>query len=225
MTEKAVENSECDLYEYRRKIVDALAHDLKSPMAAISACAENISDCIDTEKKEYYAGKIQEKVAQMNKILNNILEYSESENMAAVINNANLNIGDVVERIIVYYEDMISERSLIIKCDKNIVTIQTDTKLFQQAISNLIENAVLYSKVGTEIDISFDEKSLVISNNPDKQVDNPEELKQPFVKGSIERGTPGSGLGLAIAENNLAILGYKLEIHSYKERFVVKIKM
>ena len=44
-------------------------------------------------------------------------------------------------------------RSILIY--KNIVTIQTDTKLFQQAISNLIENAVLYSKEGTDIDISF----------------------------------------------------------------------
>ncbi len=120
---------------------------------------------------------------------------------------------------------MISERSLKINSDDSIITIQTDLKLFHQAIFNLIENAVLYSKEGTDIDISFDEKSIVISNIPAEKIDDPDELKQPFVKGSAERGTPGSGLGLAIAENNLAILGFKLEIHSYKERFVAKVKM
>ena len=220
LTKNKHEYSKCD-----SRMIEAVAHDLKSPMAAITACAENISDNVNTEKKEYYAGKIQEKVEQMNRILNSILEYSESENSTAVINNVNINIGDVVEKIIVYYEHMIIERSLKINSDKCIVTIKTDIKLFQQAISNLIENAILYSKVGTEIDIKKKKKSLVISNITAKEVDNPEELKQPFVKGSVERGTPGSGLGLAIAENNLAIIGFKLEIHSNDGRFVAIVKM
>jgi signal transduction histidine kinase len=50
-------------------------------------------------------------------------------------------------------------------------------------------------------------------------------LKQPFVKGSDERNTQGSGLGLAIAENNLAMLGYKLDVGIVDGRFVATVKL
>ena len=220
-----IQRRKYDIFEYRRKMTDAMAHDLKSPMAAISACAENLSDNIDTENKEYYAGKIQEKVAQMNKMVNDILEFSKSENSLAVINKQKVDVGGVIAKALADNDHTIIERALKINCEKKTIEIQTDLKLFSQAISNLINNAVLYSKKGTAIEIAFDEKTLEISNIPAEKVDNAGELKQPFVKGSAERGTNGSGLGLAIAENNLAMLGYKLIVSSDEGRFVATVKL
>lgn len=220
-----IQRRKYDIFEYRRKMTDAMAHDLKSPMAAISACAENLADNIDTENKEYYAGKIQEKVAQMNKMVNDILEFSKSENSPAVINKQKVDVGEVIAKALTDNDHTIIERSLKINYEKKTIEIQTDLKLFSQAISNLINNAVLYSKEGTAIDITFDENSLVISNIPKEKINDAEGLKQPFVKGSTERGTHGSGLGLAIAENNLAILRFKLIVSSDEGRFVATVKL
>lgn len=220
-----IQKRKFDIFEYRRKMTDAMAHDLKSPMAAISACAENLADNIDTENKEYYAGKIQEKVAQMNKMVNDILEFSKSENSPAVINKQKVDVGEVIAKALTDNDHTIIERSLKINYEKKTIEIQTDLKLFSQAISNLINNAVLYSKEGTAIDITFDENSLVISNIPKEKINDAEGLKQPFVKGSTERGTHGSGLGLAIAENNLAMLGYKFIVSSDEGRFVATVKL
>lgn len=220
-----IQRRKYDIFEYRRKMTDAMAHDLKSPMAAISAFAENLSDNIATDKREYYAGKIEEKVSQMNKMVNDILEFSKSENSPAVINKVNVDIGDVIGKAVADNEHTIDDRFLKINCDKKNITIQTDLKLFSQAISNLINNAVLYSKKGTAIEIAFDEKTLEISNIPAEKVDNAGELKQPFVKGSAERGTNGSGLGLAIAENNLAMLGYKLDVRIDEGSFVAAVRL
>jgi len=161
----------------------------------------------------------------MNKMVNDILEFSKSENSPAVINKVNVDIGDVIGKVVADNEHTIDDRFLKINCDKKNITIQTDLKLFSQAISNLINNAVLYSKKGTAIEIAFDEKTLEISNIPAEKVDNAGELKQPFVKGSAERGTNGSGLGLAIAENNLAMLGYKLIVSIDEGRFVATVKL
>ena len=220
-----VQKRKYEIFEYRRKMTDAMAHDLKSPMAAISAFAENLSDNVATDKREYYAGKIEEKVAQMNKMVNNILEFSKSENLPAEIKKEDVDVGVVIGKTIADNDHVIAERFLQINCEKKNITIRTDNKLFSQAISNLINNAVLYSKEDTAIDISFDEKSLVISNTPAKKVDNAGELKQPFVKDSDERSSQGSGLGLAIAENNLAMLGYKLDVEIVDGRFVATVKL
>ena len=142
-----------------------------------------------------------------------------------MINKDKVDIGEIIAKCIADNEHLISERSLKINCEKKTMTIQTDLNLFSQAISNLINNAALYSKEGTAIDIAFDENSLVISNIPKEKVEDAEELKQPFVKGSAERATHGSGLGLAIAENNLTILGFKLIISNEEGRFAATVKL
>ena len=214
-----------EIFEYRRKMVDAMAHDLKTPMAAISAYAENLSNNIATDKKEYYAGKIEDKVAQMNRMVNDILEFSKSENSNSVITKENVDIADVIEKIISDNEHIISERSLKINFTKKSVSVRTDLNLFRMAIANLINNAVLYSKEGTEISITCDEKNLVIINIAEEVSDNAKDLKDPFVKGSKARSTGGTGLGLAIANNNLAMLGFKLDVKYEDDRFVATVKL
>ena len=214
-----------EIFEYRRKMVDAMAHDLKTPMAAISAYAENLSNNIATDKKEYYAGKIEDKVAQMNRMVNDILEFSKSENSTAAITKENVDIADVIEQIIADNEHVIAERSLKINFVKKSVSVKTDLNLFRMAIANLINNAVLYSKEGTEISITCDEKDLVIINIAEEVSDNANDLKDPFVKGSKARSTGGTGLGLAIANNNLAMLGFKLDVKFEDDKFVATVKL
>lgn len=214
-----------EIFEYRRKMVDAMAHDLKTPMAAISAYSENLSNHIGSDKQEYYAGKVEEKVAQMNKMVNDILEFSKSEKQSVDISKEDVDIGDVIEKLIADNEHIIAKRSLKISFEKKSVVVKTDMNLFRMAISNLISNAVLYSKEGTQIDISCDEKNLVIVNISEEKTDNAESLKDPFVKGSKSRGSGGTGLGLAIANNNLAMLGFKLEIQSKGDKFIATVKL
>jgi signal transduction histidine kinase len=201
-----------EVYEYRSRMVDAMAHDLKTPMAAVSAYAENLSNHIGTDKQEYYAGKVEEKVSQMNKMVNDMLEFSKSEKQTASVTKEDIDVADVISKLIADNEHMIEERSLKISYDRKSITVKTDESLFRQAIANLINNAVIYSKEGTTIGISCDGKLLTISNTSDGEIDTSRDLKQPFAKGSTARGNHGTGLGLVIANNNLAMLGYKLEI-------------
>ena len=214
-----------EIFEYRRKMIDSMAHDLKTPMAAISAYSENLSNNIATDKKEYYAGKIEEKVAQMNKIVGDMLEFSKSENQSAVINKSDVDLGSLIGKIISDNEHSIAERSLTVNYDKKSVVIKTDKKLFEQAVSNLIGNAVLYSKEGTAIDIACDGDLLTITNVSAEKLEDIKNLKHAFAKGSLSRGSKGTGLGLAIADNNLAMLKYKLDVRSEGDKFIATVKL
>ena len=214
-----------EIFEYRRKMVDAMAHDLKTPMAAISAYSENLSNNIATDKKEYYASKIQEKVAQMNKMVNDILAFSKSENQSAVVTKSDVDITAVIGKVISNNEHVITERSLKVNFDNKNVVVKTDEKLFEQAVSNLINNAVLYSKEGTEIDVVCDAGTITITNISEEKLEDIKSLKQAFAKGSLARGSKGTGLGLAIADNNLAMLGFKLDIRSDGDKFIATVKM
>ena len=97
--------------------------------------------------------------------------------------------------------------------------------MFRQALANLIGNAVIHCKEGTDIDIGCDKSGVVITNVTEEKIENTAKLKQAFVKGSSSRGNKGTGLGLAIADNNLAMLGYKLELKTEDDKFIATVKM
>ena len=161
----------------------------------------------------------------MNKMVNDILEFSKSENKPAEITKENVDLSEVIGKIIADNEHTISERSLKINYDKKSMTVKTDEKIFEQAISNLINNAVLYCKEGTEIGIACEDKKLVITNITEGKIDDVKSLKNPFTKGDSARKNNGTGLGLAIADNNLAMLGFKLGISAEDDRFIATVKL
>lgn len=215
-----------EVFQYRLKTTNAMAHDLKTPLAAIAGYAESLSYHIGSDKQEYYAEKIEDKVSQMTGMINNILEFSKSEALTGKVTTADTDIGSIIAEAIADNEYKISSRDLKVNYDQKEVIVKTDKELFKQALDNLIGNAVLHSKEGTEIDITCDSKSVVIVNTAAEKIDDIKSIREPFVKGSESRGDNGSGLGLAIADNNLAMLRYRLEIKTEDDKFyaIVYIK-
>jgi signal transduction histidine kinase len=104
------------------------------------------------------------------------------------------------------------------------VKIKTDRKLFKQAVDNLLSNCDRYGEKGSTVDITIEPEKLTIANKTSASYDDVESLKKPFVKGSDSRSDKGTGLGLSIADNNLNILGYKLELSSRDGTFEARIK-
>jgi signal transduction histidine kinase len=210
-----------EIFEYRRQTTNAMAHDLKTPIASIVAYTELLENNIDQANREHYLAKISEKAAQMNNIVNNILMFSRSENKAVPVSKSDVKTGDIINEIIAENEQQISKRNLKVLFDsESAPTLNTDPELFRRAVGNLINNAVLYSKEESDISISCDLTRLTITNVMAEPIEDISKFKEPFVKGSISRQNSGTGLGLAIAENDFAMLGYKLNIRTENGRFI-----
>ena len=214
-----------EIFEYRRKMTDAMAHDLKTPMAAILTYAENLENHTGADKQEFYVSKISEKVWQMNKMVNSMLDFSRGENSAVTVKKSPVDIGAVLADAIAENEHEITKRGLNVDYEKKSVTVNTDKDLFAQAIGNLINNAALYAKESSTVTVTCEPGKIVISNVAAEAVEDASAMKQPFAKGSESRKNMGSGLGLAIAENNLVLLGYKLDVKGEDGKFVVTVTM
>jgi signal transduction histidine kinase len=158
-------------------------------------------------------------------MINNILEFSKSEALTGKVTTADVDIGAVIAEIIADNEHTISARNLKIEYDQKEVTVKTDKEIFKQALSNLIGNAVIHSKEGTTVEIRCDKNSIEIINTANEKIDDIKSIREPFVKGSDSRGNNGSGLGLAIADNNLAMLRYKLELKTEGDKFYAVVKL
>ena len=83
----------------------------------------------------------------------------------------------------------------------------------------------MHSKEGTTVKINCNKNSIEIINTVNEKIDDIMSIREPFVKGNDSRGNNGSGLGLAIAENNLAMLKYKLELKTESDKFYAIVKM
>lgn len=211
-----------EVFEYRKKVTESLAHDLKTPLAAISAYSENLEENADSDRRKYYLEKIRENVGSMNRMIEGVLDFSRSENCA-------VRIGEVEVRKLVE-EEFESIRALFEKNDLAVeikgedVMVRTDAALLRQAVKNLLSNAAKFARKGSRVTIAAGKDSLVIENETDGKITDTEEIKKPFVKGSSERGeTEGTGLGLAIADSSLTAAGHRLDIKQEGDLFRAKV--
>lgn len=68
-----------DMKCYRIETTNAMAHDLKTPLTAISGYAENLLSQVQVDKREYYAKAILSNIEYMDQMIHDILELSKSE--------------------------------------------------------------------------------------------------------------------------------------------------
>ena len=213
-----------EIYEYRIKTTNAMAHDLKTPIASITAYTELLENNVDAENRELYLAKISETAAQMNNSVNNILQFSRSENSSVPLSKSEVKVEEIIHGIISDNEQKISDKGLKVDFDKKTAPVlNTDKELFRQALGNLINNAVLYAKADTSVIIECNDEGIKITNVMAEPIDDISKLKEPFVKGSSSRENGGTGLGLAIAENDLAMLKYKLNVITENDLFVCMV--
>jgi signal transduction histidine kinase len=197
-----------------------MAHDLKTPMAAIAAYAESMESIAgDAEKTNEYSHKISEKIKAMDHMVEDILALSRNGSDNVDITAEEVNVMALVTESLEAFPDLKTNIS------GGQVKIKTDKKLFKQAVDNLLSNCDRYGEKGSSVDITVDSKDLTITNKTDEKYPDVESLKKPFVKGSDSRSDKGTGLGLSIADNNLNILGYKLELISEDGLFKARVKL
>ena len=207
------------IFEYRAKTTEAMAHDLKTPMAAIAAYAESMESVAgDADKTNEYSRKISEKISAMDHMVEDILALSRSESGTVNVSAEEINVMALVTESLEAFPDLKTNIS------GGQVKIKTDRKLFKQVIDNLLSNCDRYGEKGSPVDIVITPEKLTVANKTSETYPDVESLKKPFVKGSASRSDKGTGLGLSIADNNLNILGYKLELASRDGGFEARIK-
>ena len=213
-----------EIFEYRKKTTSAMAHDLKTPLAAMSAYAENLEYDIDSDKRAYYSAKVRENVAFMNKTIESILMFTKSETGTARSVAVDIDVHALIEDEYNAVAELFEKKN--IKVDiKGEGHVKSNKELIDQAVRNLIGNAAKYTRPDTTLDIVIDNKGFKMTNLTDQKIKNVGDLKKPFVKGEESRGTEsGAGLGLSIVENCLASAGHSLDIGFENETFTAVVR-
>ena len=210
------------IFEYRKSTTEAMAHDLKTPLAAISMYAECMEE--QPEKSTEYTGRIRENVNEMNQMLEKILSFSKSEGGEIKLSKTKVDMGKLIQETISKYADLFEKKHIEVKVSKEEdCVIETDEDLMRQTVENLLSNCAIYAEEESLVCVSVKHSKLQFKNRTSLSGISVDELKKPFVKGDSSRGEGGTGLGLAIVDNNLKILGYRLGLELDEGWFTANI--
>ncbi|MCR5804576.1 MAG: HAMP domain-containing histidine kinase [Clostridia bacterium] len=209
-----------DVLEFRRGAIEAIALDLKSPVEEISSNLKTLHEGFTLDPTPHY-NAIEQNTDKMNRKIEDVLDYTHSESGSVTVEPEFVDLDSLVKQSIKDLDMHFKVASLKTEFKGSSMTVETDPKLFKQALDNLLSNCAHHADPNSTITINLTTTKLTVSNKTSLEIKNANDLKKPFVKGENEAGT---GLGLSIVENNLRLLGYSLDLSLKDGIFTAKIK-
>lgn len=201
------------LENLRRDFVANVSHELKTPLTVIKGAVETLIDSAlrNPEDAKRFAGIISKHTDRLNAIIEDILSLSRIEEEAekGEINLARNNIAEALKTAVDLCMEKAERKNIRIEtaCSSSLYGL-INRELFEQAIVNLIDNAVKYSDEGSTVELKASTADNKINISViDKGCGIPEEylprLFERFyrVDKARSRKLGGTGLGLAIVKH------------------------
>ena len=201
------------LENMRRDFVANVSHEIKTPLTAIKGFVETLQHgkVEKPEENQHFLDIIQRHADRLNSIIEDLLALSkiEQEDEAGTLDLRNWKIADVFKAAIQLCRAKAEEKNLHIEIAGNEnATANFDAALIEQAVVNLLDNAVKYSNPGGIITVSAEIKdSDIMINVRDQGIGIAQKhlprLFERFyrVDKSRSRQLGGTGLGLAIVKH------------------------
>ena len=209
----------------RREFVANVSHELKTPMTTIAGFADGILDgTIPPENQSKYLTTISEETKRLSRLVRRMLELSQLQASGKEnLRQKSFDICDVLCRVIVYYEDKITERGLDVEAllpEEGIETLG-DADAITQVVYNLLDNAVKFAASGTTLTLALWKqggKAYVSVRNRGETIE-PEDIPHLFDRfhkadRSRSRDRDGVGLGLYIVRSILHNHGEDIAVTS-----------
>jgi two-component system sensor histidine kinase KdpD len=200
-----------------------MAHDLRSPVAAILGSAsvlDQIPMLRDNEKMRSLVEGMHHEAERLNNDIRNLLDTVRITGSGVRPRVAWIDLADVLDPAVRQRRRHTAAHKLTVDIDPKLPLVYVDPTLLEQAIGQLIENAAKYSPAGSDIAmVARTEDDEVVLSITDKGAGLTEEeannLFHRSYRGPRHVGNvPGLGLGLWIARIFVAANGGTLSAHS-----------
>jgi hypothetical protein len=193
------------LVEGIRNTTNAIAHDLRTPLAELRSRLEGV---LRTSQEERLSGELTEAISDVDRLIgifNALLRLAELDSGVQRSAFHRVDLAAVVSEVADLYDPLAEEKQQSLDVDvAEHPTVVGDSLLIAQAVGNLVDNAVKYTPRHGVITVRLAARAdgqvaiAVSDTGPGIAQAERERTVERFYRGDASRGTPGVGLGLSL---------------------------
>ncbi len=206
--------------QLRAALLNSISHDLRTPLSTVLGSATTLLDygqSLSPEVARDLLESIREEAHRLNRYVGDLLDMTRLEGGALNPKLQWTDVREVLGAAVARVERRLGTRRLAQDFPAELPMIRVDPGLLEQAVVNILENAIAYSPDGTDVEVAAyeDRANIVISIEDDGQGIPTDELERVFdkfrrlQKQSSDRGK-GVGLGLSISKGFVEAMGGRI---------------
>ncbi len=202
-----------------------MSHEIRTPMNGILGFSEILKEPgLTGEEQQKYINIIEKSGIRMLNIINDIVDISKIESGLMRLNLSESNINEQIDYICTFFMPEVKAKGMKLYCKNALpakeAIIKTDREKLYAIFTNLVKNAIKFSKEGT-IEIGYLKKNKILEFYvKDTGIGIPKEKQEAIFERFIQansadiRVSQGAGLGLSITKAYVEMLGGKIWLES-----------
>lgn len=192
-------------FEREKRFIDAAAHEIRTPIAALKIHVENALRAESLQERESSLAEALVGLRRTTKLAEQLLSYSR---LTAKIDSAEfrpVSLDEVCRDVVAEQEPLLAQRGQTIGFDtQHDCIVSADPYKLHRLLQNLIDNASQYGAPRGDILVAIEKRGgeillSVANDGPPIPEDEVEKIFAPYYR-VPGNGSPGSGLGLAIVK-------------------------
>lgn len=217
------------LNQTKDRLFSIISHDLKSPLSSFHTITNSLSENWDQLEKEQlkdFIESLRDSSANVRDMMDNLLKWALAQTDQLQYTPEEVNVSTILDKVTDQLKSVSQLKSIHLKSDVLArKAIKADSQFVEIVLRNILNNALKFSEMESEISIAIQEESnrQIISiadrgvGMDQQQIDRL--LKGEIIAQDIQNSTEkGTGLGLTLCKELMDKMGAQMEVHSEKNK-------
>jgi len=231
------------LSEMKTNFVSSVSHELRAPIASVRLMAESLvrGKIPDTQKQAEYFRLIEQECRRLTSLVENVLDFSRIDQGRMQYEFEPTDLVSLVEQTVKLMEPCAAEHQVTLSAAIERTQLSTlnpqpeiDGRAIQQALVNLLDNAIKHSPAGKSVTVGIGQNRAVqlwVEDCGDGiPPEEHERIFEPFYRRGTElrRETQGIGIGLTIVKHIVEAHGGRVLVRSavgQGSRFTIELPL
>lgn len=222
--------------EYAKKekriseIYTSLSHDIRTPLTSLDGYFQLLKESENRDERQRYCAIIQERIASLRDMLEELFTYTKLENDAFVLELKECRLDRILTELLLSYYGEWSAKNIVpdIQLSEEEIWVSGDELGLKRSIQNVIKNALDHGVKEIIITLEATHSQAVIRVG--NALEHPEDIDisqvfERFYKADKARSRNSSGLGLSIAKGFVQRMNGEIEAAVSEGKFWVTMRL